>query len=78
MTSWRRRWRLDGCLAYPPVGCPTLIGQVGNSGNTSEPHLHIDAAIGKYQDEPDMSENAKAVPILFNGKFLIRNDRVTH
>lgn len=38
------------------------IGQVGNSGNTSEPHLHIHA-----------EKNGKGVPILFRGRFLTRN-----
>lgn len=38
------------------------IGKVGNSGNTSEPHLHIHA-----------EKNGKGVPILFDGKFLKRN-----
>lgn len=41
------------------------IGEVGNSGNTSEPHLHIHAEI-----------DGKGVPILFDGKFLVRNQLV--
>lgn len=41
------------------------IGLVGNSGNTTEPHLHIHA-----------EKNGEGVPILFNGKFLIKNSLV--
>jgi hypothetical protein len=39
------------------------IGKVGNSGNSSEPHLHIHAHI-----------NGKGIPILIDGEFLKRND----
>ena len=42
------------------VGQP--IGKVGNSGNTSEPHLHMHA-----------QKESQGVPITFNGKFLVRN-----
>lgn len=38
------------------------IGRAGNSGNTTEPHLHIHAEI-----------NGAGIPITFDGKFLIRN-----
>ena len=38
------------------------IGKVGNSGNSGEPHLHIHAV-----------KNSQAVPITFNGKFMVRN-----
>lgn len=41
------------------------IGAVGNSGNTSEPHLHIHA-----------EKDGKGVPIHFEGKFLVRNNVV--
>ncbi len=39
-----------------------LLGKVGNSGNTSEPHLHIHA-----------EKEGKGIPIKFNGRFLVRN-----
>ena len=42
------------------VGQP--IGKVGNSGNTSEPHLHMHA-----------QKESQGVPMTFNGKFLVRN-----
>lgn len=38
------------------------IGKVGNSGNTSEPHLHIHA-----------EKDGVGIPIRFDGKFLVRN-----
>lgn len=41
------------------------IGTVGNSGNTSEPHLHIHA-----------EKEGVGVPITFNEEFLTRNDLV--
>lgn len=42
-----------------------ILGKVGNSGNTSEPHLHIHA-----------EKNGKGVPITFNDRFLVRNSLV--
>ncbi|MXQ52356.1 M23 family metallopeptidase [Shimazuella alba] len=38
------------------------IGKVGNSGNSSEPHLHIHA-----------EKNGKGIPVLIDGSFLKRN-----
>jgi hypothetical protein len=40
------------------------IGRVGNSGNTTEPHLHIHAT------DPG---TGRAVPITFHGRSLTRN-----
>jgi len=51
-----------------------LLGLVGNSGNTTEPHLHIHAESGRYSGR--MSGGA-GVPIRLGGRFLVRNDRVT-
>jgi len=42
-----------------------FLGKVGNSGNTSEPHLHIHA-----------EKNGKGIPIKFNNRFLVRNSLV--
>ncbi|QTD43169.1 M23 family metallopeptidase [Sporosarcina sp. Te-1] len=39
------------------------LGKVGNSGNTSEPHLHIHAEM-----------EGVGVPIRFDGRFLVRNN----
>lgn len=41
------------------------LGKVGNSGNTSEPHLHIHAERGGL-----------GIPILFEEKFLVCNSLV--
>lgn len=41
------------------------IGLVGNSGNTTEPHLHVHA-----------EKDGVGVPILFDEKFLIKNSLV--
>ena len=50
-----------------------LLGLVGNSGNTGEPHLHVHAqrpgsAVAPLSGEP--------VPIRLGGRYLVRNDRV--
>lgn len=42
------------------AGAP--VGKVGNSGNTTEPHLHIHA-----------DRNGLGIPALFNGRWLVRN-----
>jgi len=53
------------------------LGKVGNSGNTTEPHLHIHAVGDVSPDMDDLSEEilftGKPVPMLFDGEFLIRN-----
>lgn len=41
------------------------IGEVGNSGNTSEPHLHIHA-----------EKDGVGIPIRFDGKFFVRNQLI--
>lgn len=51
-----------------------LIGKVGNSGNTSEPHLHIHCVL--LDKEGDLLFNAQAVPLTFNHDFLVRNSIV--
>lgn len=51
------------------VKAGTLIGAIGNSGNTSEPHLHIHAV----RAESVESFSGVAVPIRFDGSFLVRN-----
>jgi len=48
-----------------------FIALVGNSGQTSEPHLHIHAV---RASDPDSVLKAPGVPIYFNGRFAVRND----
>jgi hypothetical protein len=50
-----------------------VLGRVGNSGNTTEPHLHIHAEEGSY---PGRFSGKRGIPIRFNGRFLIRNDTI--
>lgn len=57
------------------VGDTVCMGQplarVGNSGNTTEPHLHIHAKRG---GEPDCMLDGCGVPLRIRGRFLMRND----
>ena len=46
------------------------LGKVGNSGNTTEPHLHIHA---ERDGEPGVILDGKAVPITIAGRYLVRN-----
>jgi hypothetical protein len=48
-----------------------LLGKVGNSGNTSEPHLHIHAKRGGTS-----VIDGVGVPIRFDGRWLARNSVV--
>lgn len=48
------------------------IAQVGNSGNTSEPHLHVHAQEPGTADAPF---SGAPIPIRINGRYLVRNDR---
>jgi hypothetical protein len=45
-----------------PIAAGAILGKVGNSGNTTEPHLHIHA-----------DRNGEAVPARFDGRWLVRN-----
>ena len=47
----------------------TILGEVGNSGNTSEPHLHMHIEQG---GEPNIILNRKAIPFTIKENFLIR------
>jgi hypothetical protein len=56
------------------VSVGDLIAAVGNSGNSDEPHLHIHAQRPGTGNEPMSGD---PLPIRFNGRFLVRNDRVS-
>ena len=52
-----------------------VLGNVGNSGNTNEPHLHIHA------QRPAKNRrflSGDPLPVRLNGRFLVRNDRLSH
>jgi hypothetical protein len=53
-----------------------VVAQVGNSGNTSEPHLHMHAVAGRHSEVRELAASAEGVPMTFENRFLIRNDRV--
>jgi len=55
------------------VATGDLLGKVGNSGNTSEPHLHIHA---ERLGEPGVILDGQSVPITIAGRFLVRNSVV--
>ncbi len=49
------------------------LGHVGNSGNSTAPHLHIHAQT--VSDAPDPNQG-RGVAMLFNGRFLTRNSLI--
>ncbi|NNL01608.1 MAG: peptidoglycan DD-metalloendopeptidase family protein [Eudoraea sp.] len=49
----------------------TLIGNVGNTGNTSEPHLHMHI---EKDGEPNTVLDGSAVAFTINKQFLVRGD----
>ena len=50
-----------------------LVAAAGNSGNTGEPHLHVHAQRPGTSAAPFSGD---PLPVLFDGRFLVRNDRV--
>jgi hypothetical protein len=52
------------------------VGNVGNSGNTTEPHLHFHAVRGAVDDVDAATSSAEPAPMLFAGRFLVRNDKL--
>lgn len=49
------------------------IGRVGNSGNTTQPHLHIHVQRPGAADRP---LSGQSLPFTINGQWLVRNDRL--
>jgi len=49
------------------------IGRVGNSGNSTLPHLHIHAKRG---GNPANMLDGRGVPMKFEGRWLARNSAV--
>ena len=52
------------------------VGEVGNSGNTTEPHLHLHAVEGRVDDRDRLGWEATGVAMELDGRFLVRTDRV--
>lgn len=50
-----------------------LVGQVGNTGNTGEPHLHVHAQRPGSADAPF---SGAPLPISFGGRYPVRNARI--
>lgn len=66
-----------GSVAMRPgqtVRVGEVLGLVGNSGNTGEPHLHIHAQRPGSNAEP---MSGVPLPIRLAGRYLVRNARVT-
>lgn len=53
-----------------PVAAGELLGEIGNSGNTTEPHLHLSA---QADVGVDTILDADPRPMRLNGRFPIRN-----
>jgi hypothetical protein len=53
-----------------------LLAQVGNTGNTSEPHLHIHAVLGRHIEKDGIALTGPGVAMTFGGRFLIRGDKI--
>ena len=51
-----------------------VVGLVGNSGNTGEPHLHLHAQRPGPAASPLSGE---PVPVTIGGRYLVRNDRTS-
>ncbi|MFZ2493812.1 MAG: M23 family metallopeptidase [Thermoanaerobaculia bacterium] len=56
-----------------PVTTETLLGRVGNSGNTTEPHLHVHAEKGRYTGK---FSGFPGLAATYDGAWPVRNDIV--
>jgi len=56
------------------VAIGDVLGQVGSTGNSTEPHLHIHAVAGEERNYEAMMFTAKGVEMVFDGRILRRND----
>ncbi|MGH9584742.1 MAG: M23 family metallopeptidase [Bryobacteraceae bacterium] len=65
----------DSILVRPGdrVQAGQLLARVGNSGHSSEPHLHVHVKRG---GDPHSMLDGDAVPARFGGRWLIRNSLV--
>jgi hypothetical protein len=65
---------------HPSLGDRIVDGQyrgkVGNTGNTTEPHLHIHAVAGLVRDEREALFTGEGIPFTLNHTVLFRNMRL--
>lgn len=62
-----------GVSAGEEVGVGEVVGRVGNSGSSDEPHLHIHAQTPGTLEAPLGGE---PIPVTFGGRYLARNQRI--
>jgi hypothetical protein len=55
------------------VATGQALGEVGNSGNTTEPHLHLHA---QRAGSAEFFLDGEPLPMMVDGRFLVRNDRI--
>ncbi len=55
------------------VGAGAVLGLVGNSGSSDEPHLHIHAQTPGTLEAP---LGGDPLPMTFEGRYLVRNQRI--
>jgi hypothetical protein len=55
------------------VTTDTKLGEIGNSGNSDEPHLHVHAQRPGQIWDPFIGD---PLPVTFDRRYLIRHDRV--
>jgi hypothetical protein len=70
-------FKQSSVLVIPEESVATgqALGAVGNSGNTTEPHLHIHAQRSGSAAAPI---DGDPLPILFGDRYLVRNARITN
>ena len=56
-----------------PVDIGTALGEMGNSGNSSQPHLHVHAQRGLAKEAPLSGE---PLWLTIDQRFLVRNDQL--
>ena len=55
------------------IAAGDIVGAVGNSGNSDEPHLHVHA---QRRGAGALELGGEPLPMRFDGRYLVRNDRV--
>ena len=65
-------------VAGQRVEVGTVIAEVGNTGNTTEPHLHLQALVGRQVMDEPLIATGTGVQMLFDGRYLIRGDKVSN